>query len=449
MHALAGVAATLGDVGLGRTCTRSREDMTGGGPRPASWPTPPRPARAVYLEHGCRWPASSCTGCSMPAADAPLLGAGWMEDEPAGVTAAGDLGVRSNGSRAGPDHLRCHGHGCGPRRGARTGEGRTKKEPSRRRPSSPGAPSLRSRVGSTAARRGPRRPEPPCPSSPRSRSSGAASPTMSWAGDRRGRGRTSRAVRRHPAGGNDFVARVTAHLLRVRRRGNPVLDLDGAVDGRRPRGRRRSRPLGMSGQMLVPNPRPDEKHLRVRFRFTAASGAAFVDQRTFGGLSAHPLVAAAGGGLPRTRRAQSPRPTGPACDLDAAVAGMRRSRTGLKRALLDRPSCPDRQHLRRRGALAGRLPGGAPPRPSPVGRAATCSRRRPSDAEALAAVARRSTAVRERQRGVGLLRRSLNVYGRADRACRRCGTPVRREAFMNRSSFSCPRCQPRPRHPHP
>ena len=27
-----------------------------------------------------------------------------------------------------------------------------------------------------------------------------------------------------------------------------------------------------------------------------------------------------------------------------------------------------------------------------------------------------------------------------------CGTPVRRDPFMNRSSFTCPRCQPRPRH---
>ncbi|MFE3696705.1 zinc finger domain-containing protein, partial [Nocardia tengchongensis] len=29
--------------------------------------------------------------------------------------------------------------------------------------------------------------------------------------------------------------------------------------------------------------------------------------------------------------------------------------------------------------------------------------------------------------------------------CRRCGAIMRREKFMNRSSFSCPRCQPRPR----
>ena len=45
----------------------------------------------------------------------------------------------------------------------------------------------------------------------------------------------------------------------------------------------------------------------------------------------------------------------------------------------------------------------------------------------------------------GYFDRSLAVYGREGEPCRRCGAPIRREAFMNRSSYSCPRCQPRPR----
>jgi formamidopyrimidine-DNA glycosylase len=45
----------------------------------------------------------------------------------------------------------------------------------------------------------------------------------------------------------------------------------------------------------------------------------------------------------------------------------------------------------------------------------------------------------------GYFDRSLAAYGQVGRPCRRCGTPIRREHFMNRSSFSCPRCQPRPR----
>src|SRR5699024_5037014 len=46
----------------------------------------------------------------------------------------------------------------------------------------------------------------------------------------------------------------------------------------------------------------------------------------------------------------------------------------------------------------------------------------------------------------GYFSRSLNVYGRGDEPCPRCGSPVRREIFMNRSSYSCPRCQVRPRY---
>jgi formamidopyrimidine-DNA glycosylase len=45
----------------------------------------------------------------------------------------------------------------------------------------------------------------------------------------------------------------------------------------------------------------------------------------------------------------------------------------------------------------------------------------------------------------GYFERSLAVYGQGGRPCPRCGTPIRRDAFMNRSSYTCPRCQPRPR----
>ena len=41
----------------------------------------------------------------------------------------------------------------------------------------------------------------------------------------------------------------------------------------------------------------------------------------------------------------------------------------------------------------------------------------------------------------GYFAHSLNAYGRTDQACARCGSPIRRVKFMNRSSFFCPRCQ--------
>ena len=45
----------------------------------------------------------------------------------------------------------------------------------------------------------------------------------------------------------------------------------------------------------------------------------------------------------------------------------------------------------------------------------------------------------------GYFDRSLHAYGQEGRACDRCGTPIRRVAFMNRSSYFCPVCQPVPR----
>ena len=39
---------------------------------------------------------------------------------------------------------------------------------------------------------------------------------------------------------------------------------------------------------------------------------------------------------------------------------------------------------------------------------------------------------------------SLAVYGQDGRGCPRCGTPIVREPFMNRSSYRCPTCQPPP-----
>ena len=45
----------------------------------------------------------------------------------------------------------------------------------------------------------------------------------------------------------------------------------------------------------------------------------------------------------------------------------------------------------------------------------------------------------------GYFSRSLDAYGREGEPCRRCGAPIVREPFMNRSSFRCPKCQPKPR----
>jgi formamidopyrimidine-DNA glycosylase len=260
-----------------------------------------------------------------------------------------------------------------------------------------------------------------------------------------------RAVRRHVAGGPDFAARLAGRTITAaRRRGKYLwLDLDdpAADDAEAVLAH-----LGMSGQMLVADPgRPDETHLRVRVRF-ADDGPElrFVDQRTFGGLSLHAL--AGPDRLPEPVAHIARDPMDAAFDLDAAVAGIRRRRTGLKRALLDQTVVSGIGNIYADEALwRARLHGERPTErlTRAQGRAVLTAAAEVMDA-ALAAGGTSFDALYVNVNGnSGYFDRSLDAYGQADRPCRRCGTPIRRESFMNRSSFSCPRCQPRPRLPRP
>ncbi|GAA0933184.1 bifunctional DNA-formamidopyrimidine glycosylase/DNA-(apurinic or apyrimidinic site) lyase [Pseudonocardia zijingensis] len=262
-----------------------------------------------------------------------------------------------------------------------------------------------------------------------------------------------RAVRRHTAGAADFAARLTGRTVAgACRRGKYLwLELDHADEG----DDAVLAHLGMSGQMLVADAdRPDETHLRVRLRFAdGGPELRFVDQRTFGGLSVHPLVPAVGGGLLPAPVAHIARdPMDPAFDLDAAVAGLRRRRTGLKRALLDQTVVSGIGNIYADEALwRARLHGSRPTETltRAQGRAVLGAATAVMG-EALAAGGTSFDALYVNVNGAsGYFDRSLAVYGRADRPCPRCGTPIRRDPFMNRSSYTCPRCQPRPRNPHP
>ncbi|MGI5128947.1 bifunctional DNA-formamidopyrimidine glycosylase/DNA-(apurinic or apyrimidinic site) lyase [Pseudonocardia sp. CA-107938] len=258
-----------------------------------------------------------------------------------------------------------------------------------------------------------------------------------------------RAVRRHVEGDLDFAGRLAGRTITaVSRRGKYLwLELDDAGIG----SDAVLAHLGMSGQMLVaPAERPPATHLRVRVRF-ADDGPQlwFVDQRTFGGMSIHPLVPAVGGGLLPEPVAHIGRdPMDPAFDLDAAVAGIRRRRTELKRALLDQTIVSGIGNIYADEALwRARLHGSRPTEKltRAQGRAVLGAAAEVMDA-ALAAGGTSFDALYVNVNGAsGYFDRSLDAYGREDQPCRRCGTPIRREQFMNRSSYSCPRCQPRPR----
>jgi formamidopyrimidine-DNA glycosylase len=278
-----------------------------------------------------------------------------------------------------------------------------------------------------------------------------------------------RAVRRHVEGGADFAARLTGRTITAARRRGKYLWLElgcdrSGHDASAPHFVRGGCPapdpeeadavlahLGMSGQMLVAAPgRPDEKHLRIRVVFDDdGPELRFVDQRTFGGLSAHPLVPAAGGGLLPAPIAHIARdPMDPAFSLDDAVAAIRRRRTELKRALLDQTAVSGIGNIYADEALWRVKLHGARPTEKLTraqGRAVLAAAAEVMD-EALAQGGTSFDALYVNVNGAsGYFDRSLAAYGQADRPCPRCGTPIRREPFMNRSSFSCPRCQPRPR----
>ncbi|KOG44177.1 formamidopyrimidine-DNA glycosylase [Streptomyces virginiae] len=260
-----------------------------------------------------------------------------------------------------------------------------------------------------------------------------------------------RAVRRHVGGGADFAERLRGETFAVpQRRGKylwlPLAGRDLSVLGH----------LGMSGQLLVqPEDAPDEKHLRIRVRFTGSdSGCAaeaagtelrFVDQRTFGGLSLHENTA---DGLPDVIAHIARDPLDPLFDEVSYHLALRARRTTVKRALLDQSLISGVGNIYADEALwRARLHYERP----------TAHLTRPRSAELLghvrdvmnAALAVGGTSFDSLYVNVngesGYFDRSLDAYGREDEPCRRCGTPMRRRPWMNRSSYFCPRCQRPPR----
>jgi formamidopyrimidine-DNA glycosylase len=248
-----------------------------------------------------------------------------------------------------------------------------------------------------------------------------------------------RPVRRHLAGALDFAALTTGRtVLGARRRGKYLwlpLDSGDAVLGH----------LGMSGQMLVqPSGAPDERHLRVRFTLHGAGELRFVDQRMFGGLSVSP----GGAELPAEIAHIARDPVDPLFDDDAFVAAVRRRASGVKRILLDQTVVSGVGNIYADEALwRARLHGERPG-----------TRLRRTDVQRLLADVRGVMAAALDQGGTsfdalyvnvngesGYFDRSLHAYGQEGRPCERCGTPIVRVAFMNRSSYYCPVCQPRPR----
>ncbi|WAX57808.1 bifunctional DNA-formamidopyrimidine glycosylase/DNA-(apurinic or apyrimidinic site) lyase [Jatrophihabitans cynanchi] len=268
--------------------------------------------------------------------------------------------------------------------------------------------------------------------------------------------RHPRAVRRHLLGAADLGARLAgARITAASRRGKylwlplaSAAETDSALVAH----------LGMSGQLLVrPADSPDERHLHVRIRFAdvppdgTGTELRFVDQRTFGGLMLDQLVPAVDRPderLPAQVRHIARDPLDPHFDDAIFSARLRRRDSALKRALLDQSLISGVGNIYADESLwRARLHGerrGQTLRPAQVRELLTQVRAVLTESLRAGGTSFDALYVNVNGEG-GYFERALNVYGREGEPCPRCGTAIRRLAFMNRSSFLCPNCQRRPR----
>jgi formamidopyrimidine-DNA glycosylase len=257
-----------------------------------------------------------------------------------------------------------------------------------------------------------------------------------------------RAVRRHEAGPADLTARLLgARVTGTDRRGKYLwLLLDSEPPGS-VSDTALVVHLGMSGQMLLGAvPRAD--HVRIAALLDDGTVLSFADQRTFGGWMLADLVTVDGSVVPVPVAHLARDPLDPRFDADAVVKVLRGKHSEIKRQLLDQTVVSGIGNIYADEALWRAKVNGA--------RIAAALTRKQLAAvlQAAAEVMRDALA----QGGTsfdslyvnvngesGYFDRSLDAYGREGKSCRRCGAVMRRERFMNRSSFYCPRCQPRPR----
>ena len=270
----------------------------------------------------------------------------------------------------------------------------------------------------------------------------------------------ARVIRRQLGGADELAARLVGRSLGAAVRRGKFLWLPLEEDGGST-GEALFAHLGMSGQFLLPeDPGPRHPHLRVRITFADDGVLDFHDQRTFGHLAVTELVPTRDGGpggeggdaaalIPDVAQHIGRDLLDPllAIGLPGRAALIRRIRTstrGVKRSLLDQELVSGVGNIYADEALwQARVHYDRPGTRLTTARvallldAATAVMR-----AALAAGGTSFDSLYVQVNGAsGYFDRSLHVYGREGLPCDRCGAPIRREAFANRSSFRCPRCQ--------
>jgi formamidopyrimidine-DNA glycosylase len=252
-----------------------------------------------------------------------------------------------------------------------------------------------------------------------------------------------RAVRRHEAGAADLTARLLdTRITGTGRRGKYlwlVLEDEQALVVH----------LGMSGQMLL-GPIERTEHLRIATLLDDGTAMSFVDQRTFGGWMLTDLVTVDGTEVPAPVAHIARDPLDPRFDRTAVVKVLRGKHSEIKRQLLDQTVVSGIGNIYADESLWRAKVNGAriaetltkPTLAAILDHAIDVM----TDALGQGGTSFDSLYVNVNGES-GYFDRSLDAYGREGEPCKRCGAVMRRDKFMNRSSFYCPRCQPRPRIP--
>jgi formamidopyrimidine-DNA glycosylase len=268
--------------------------------------------------------------------------------------------------------------------------------------------------------------------------------------------RDPRALTRHVGTPADFEARLTGRRIAgTARRGKFLwMPLGGA---RAPEAVMVH--LGMSGQMLLRSSgAPAERHERVRISLEHPDhgelAVVFADQRTFGSLAIDELVPTPDGRpggfgdeaalVPRQAAHIARDPLDPAFDDALFRRRLAGKSSAIKRVLLDQTVVSGIGNIYADEALwAARL------HPETLARDLSTRAVNRLLAEVRAvlakALAEGGTSFDAQYVNVngeaGYFSRHLHSYGRAGEPCDGCGTAIVRVAFMNRSSYYCPRCQ--------
>lgn len=207
--------------------------------------------------------------------------------------------------------------------------------------------------------------------------------------------------------------------------------------------------LGMSGQILVRTPDyPQDKCERLKISVSKGKSnleVRFIDQRLFGGMLVDELVdQGSKGKVPRSAEHIALDPLDENFDIEDVTRKISKRSAGIKSLLLNQEILSGIGNIYADETLwltkvHYLTPGNSLTRKRILQVIETAKE------VLLKAVAQGGTSFDEQYKNVngesGYFSNSLNAYGQTGLPCPRCGTPIKREAWSNRGSHFCPRCQ--------